>query len=229
MELKERYLILKKRIDIIILITLVSTITSGVLSYFVIQPTYRTEISVIIGKNESQEDKSGSNLQDVMLYQSLVKTYSKLTTSRAVLEDVIKNLKLKQMSTTELSKMLVVTPDVDTQFLTITVTSKDPKLSLDIANQLAKSLKEVSLKINNVDCVKLVEEAQLPAQPYSPRPIRNIAMAFLVGIIFSVGLTFLLEYLDNTIRTEEDVEKIGLPVIGKISLVTADNKDVMIL
>jgi len=228
MDLKDRFLVLRKRVTLIILITIISTLTSAVFSYFVVEPKYKTELSVIIGKSELLENNTGNNLENVMVYQSLVKTYAKLTTSRSVLEDVIKKLKLKSISQSELQKMIVVTPDEDTQFLTITVTSKDPKEAMDIANQAAKSLKEVGVKVNKVDIVKFLEEAQLPTKPISPKPIRNIAIAFLIGIIFSGGLAFLLEYLDNTIKTKEDVEAVGLPVIGAIPLVTIDDEDVMI-
>ena len=228
MELKERLLILKKRVSLIILITLISTITSAVLSYFFIEPKYKTEISVIIGRDELQENNSGTNLQNVLIYQTLVKTYAKLTTSRGVVEDVIAKLKLKDIINSELLKMIVVTPDEDTQFLTITVTSKDPKQAMDIANQFAKSLKAVGVKVNKVDIVKLLEEAQLPTNPYSPKPILNIAIAFFVGLLFSGGLAFLLEYLDSTVKTKEDVEAVGLPVIGAIPLVSIEDKDVII-
>jgi len=228
MDLKERFLVLRKRVSLIILITLVSTITSAVFSYFVIVPKYKTEISVIIGKNELQENNGGNNLENVMVYQTLVKTYAKLTTSRTVLEDVIKKLKLKAISESELQNMIVVTTDEDTQFLTIAVTSKEPKEAMDIANQAAKSLKEVGVKVNKVDIVKLLEEAQLPTKPISPKPVQNIAIAFLIGILVSCGVAFLLDYLDSTIKSKEDVEAVGLTVIGAIPLVNLEDKDVII-
>jgi len=229
MELKERYLILRKRVKLIIFITLISTITSGVLSYFVIEPRYKTEISVIIGKTETEKNNSLPNYNDIKMYQTMVKTYSKLTKSRIVAEDVIENLNFKEMSTSDLIPMIMVAPDQDTQFLTITVESKEPKQAMIIANQYAKSLKEVSIKINKVDIVEIIDEAQLPKKPDSPKPLINIALAGFFGIFLSVGLVFLLNYLDNTIKTKEDVEKAcKLPVIGTISLVTKENKDVMI-
>jgi len=50
-----------------------------------------------------------------------------------------------------------------------------------------------------------------------------MAIAFVVGLMTGVGLAFLLEYLDNTIKTEEDVEKhLGLPVLGAVSVITAE-------
>ena len=46
----------------------------------------------------------------------------------------------------------------------------------------------------------------------------NVAIAFVVGLMAAVGLAFLLEYLDNTVKKEEDVETLlGLPVLGIVA------------
>ena len=45
----------------------------------------------------------------------------------------------------------------------------------------------------------------------------NIAIAFLLGLMVSVGLVFLLEYLDNTYKNKDQLEKdLGIPVLGAI-------------
>ncbi|MBK5240616.1 Wzz/FepE/Etk N-terminal domain-containing protein [Clostridium sp.] len=218
MELKDRFYILKKRIGLVILITVIATFTIGLLNFYVFMPKYKADTSVIIGK-EAQTDDSGADYYDVMLYQTMVKTYSKLAISRTVVEDVIAKLDLKSLLASDLLSMIEVIPDKETQFLTFTVTSPNPKQAMDIANQFVKSLRTVSLEVYKVDSVNLIEEARLPINPDSPKPIRNTLMAFLMGVIFSVGLAFTLEYLDNTIKIKEDVEIIGLPVIGSISLI----------
>jgi capsular polysaccharide biosynthesis protein len=229
MELKEFLYIIRTRILLILYITLILTLITAVVSYFVIKPKYKADISVIIGKTEIQNNNSETTLNEVMMYQTMVKTYSKLTKSRVVAEDVIKKLNLKSMKSTDLISMITVTPDNDTQFLTITVVSKQPEQAVSIANQFAKSLKEVSTKANKVDVVELIDEAQLPIKIDSPRPVRNMAMAVFIGFMLSIGLVFLLGHLDNTIKTKEDVEKaIGFPVIGTITLIDTKNKDVMI-
>jgi capsular polysaccharide biosynthesis protein len=218
MEIKERFYILKKRIGLVILITLIATLTSGLLNYYVFVPKYKADTSVIIGK-ELQKNDSGADYYDVMLYQTMVKTYSKLARSRPVIEDVISKLDLKSLSVSDLLSMIEVIPDKETQFLTFTVSSTNPKQAMDIANQFVKSLRDVSLRVYKVDSVNLIEEARLPIYQDSPKPIRNTLIAFFMGVIFSVGLAFTLEYLDNTIKINEDVEIIGLPVIGSISLI----------
>ncbi len=196
---------------------------SGVLSYFVITPTYKADISVIIGKIESKSVASQDNYNDVIMYQKLVKTYSEFAKSRKVSEHVIKSLNLK-IEPDELQKMVAVEPKGDTEFLTITVKSKDPKEAMNIANQLAKSLKFISNDVKKSDNVQLLDEALEPTKPDSPNPKLNMAIAFFIGLMGSLGIAFLFEYLDNTVKSQEDIEKLtGLPVIGIIPL-TLDKK-----
>ena len=218
MELMEYFNIIKKRILLVILITIGATVISGILSYFVITPSYKSDISVIIGKPENKSAAPQDNYNDVIMYQKLVKTYSEFTKSRRVSEHVIKSLKLN-IDPNQLQEMISVAPKGDTEFLTITVKSKDPKEAMDIANQLAKSLKYISNDVKKVDNVQLLDQALLPTMPDNPNPKLNMAIAFFIGLMVSLGIAFLLEYLDNTIKSQEDIEKLtGIPVIGIIPL-----------
>ncbi|MCB2294136.1 hypothetical protein LGK95_11465 [Clostridium algoriphilum] len=218
MEIIEYLNIIKKRFLLVILVTIGATVLSGVLSYFVITPTYKSDISVIIGKTEDKSETSKDSYNDVIMYQQLVKTYSEFAKSRKVSEHVIKALKLN-IDPTELQEMVTVAPKGDTEFLTITVKSTDPKEAMDIANQLAKSLKFVSNDVKKVDNVQLLDEAVEPTVPDNPNPKLNMAIAFFIGLMVSLGIAFLLEYLDNTVKTQEDIEKLtGIPVIGIIPL-----------
>jgi len=215
MEIIEYFNIIKKRMLLVILITIGATVLSGVLSYFVITPTYKSDISVIIGKPQTNSEVS-QGYNDVMMYQQLVKTYSEFVTSRKVSEHVIKALNLK-IDPAQLQTMVTVAPKGSTEFLTITVASKDPKEAMDIANQFAKSLKYVSNDVKKVDNVQLLDEALEPTSPANPNPKLNMAIAFFIGLMVSLGIAFLLEYLDNTVKSQEDIEKLtGIPVIGII-------------
>ncbi|QAA32012.1 YveK family protein [Clostridium manihotivorum] len=218
MELREYFNIIRKRLLLVILITLSCTLLTAVVSYFVIKPVYKADISVIIGQND-KADQTKENYNDVMMYQKMVKTYSIFVQTKVVANDVIKELDL-DMTPEELIKMTSVTPKGDTEFLTITVKSKNKNEVAKIANQIAKSLKKESMEIYNRDNVKLVDEAVAPTSPDSPRPLLNIAVALFVGLMLSVGLVFLIEYLDNTVKDEEELSRLlEVPVIGVIPII----------
>lgn len=221
MELQEYLSILKKRWSLIVVITLLAALASGLVSYFVIKPTYKSDISVIIQKQDNIDSKSTTqNYNDVLMYQQLVKTYSEFVKSRAVGEDTIQKLKL-DMKVEQIQGMISVAPKGNTEFLTITVSSKDAKQAMDIANQLALSLKDISKSVKKSDNVQILDPAMMPTSQASPRPVLNIAIAFFLGLMVSVGVIFLLEYLDNTVKSPEDIEKLlGIPVIGTIPMIT---------
>ncbi|WP_040211949.1 YveK family protein [Clostridium polynesiense] len=219
MELREYFKIVKKRWLLIVLVTLASTLISAIVSYFVIKPTYKADISVIIGSSPSKDEANKQNYNDVLMYQKMVKSYSEIVKTRIVAEDVIQSLNLN-ITANELINMVSVAPKGDTEFITITVKSKDQAKAREIANQYAKSLKKVSAEIRKVDNVQLLDEAVLPTAPDSPKPLLNMAIAFFLGLMISIGIIFLIEYLDNTVKTQEDMEKMfEIPVIGSIPLV----------
>lgn len=219
MDLRQCFNVISKRKKIIIIITLLATLISGVVSYFLIKPVYKADISVIIGKPMSDDNKVSQNYNDIMMYKQMVKTYSEFAKSRTVATDVIKSLNLNK-SEEDVLQMITVTPKGDTEFLTITVKSKDNNEAVLIANQMAKSLKDVSKEVKKTDNVQILDEALLPEKPDSPKPKLNMAIGFFLGLMISIGIVFLVEYLDNTIKDEEELEKlIGTPVIGIIPVV----------
>jgi succinoglycan biosynthesis transport protein ExoP len=72
------------------------------------------------------------------------------------------------------------------------------------------------LKSNNF---RIVDVARVPTAPIEPNIPRNLAFAFMLGLTSGVGLAFLLEGLDNTVRTTEQAQMIsGLPPLGMIPL-----------
>ena len=66
---------------------------------------------------------------------------------------------------------------------------------------------------------RIVSTAVADTRAVSPKPLRNAALGVIVGLIFGVGMAFFYEYLDNTIKTTAEVEKIfGAPVLGTIPM-----------
>ena len=99
-------------------------------------------------------------------------------------------------------------------------------MAAKIANTTAEIFKEEIVDIMNVDNVSILAKATVSdnASPIKPQPLLNIAIAMVIGLMIGVGISFLMEYLDNTIKTEQDIERIlDLPVIGVIGVIEASN------
>jgi capsular polysaccharide biosynthesis protein len=206
-------------------VTLTCVFVSAIVSFFLIKPTYQASISVVIGSNKDESSTNpNQTYNDVMMYQKLVKTYSEFVKTRSVAEDAIDKLNLDK-TPGALLDMISVAPKGDTEFLTITVKSKDAYEARDVANQVAKSLKDITKDIKKVDNVQLVDDALLPSGPVSPKPLLNIAIALILGLFVSVGIVFLIEYLDNTVKDTDELEKLlEVPVLGAIPMIEDKKK-----
>lgn len=215
--MREYFLILGKRIWTIVLITAISIAVSGVLSYFVLEPQYQTFTTLMVGKpKEYQNYDQKLDYNEVLLNQKLVTTYGELVKSRVVTDEVINNLGL-DLSYKDFAEKVSVNLVKDTEIIKIEVTDTDPKLAAAIANETAQVFMKHVKNIMMVENIQVIDEARVPEIPVKPRPKMNMAIAGVLGLMISVFLVFLLEYLDNTIKTPEDIERyLGLPVIGTI-------------
>ncbi|MPN10987.1 hypothetical protein SDC9_158285 [bioreactor metagenome] len=69
----------------------------------------------------------------------------------------------------------------------------------------------------NVENVQIIDRAEIPKKNIRPIPVLNMTAAGILGIMIGALIVILIDYLDNTIKTPEDITKyIGMPVIGMI-------------
>lgn len=218
--LKEYFLILRKRMGLIILLMILSITTSGLVSYFVLEPEYQTFTTLIVGKPKDYQNVDNKlEYNDLLLNQKLVSTYGELVKTRIVADEVIKNLKL-DMSYKEFREKVNVNLVKDTEIIKLEVMDTNPVLAAEIANETAQVFMENVKDIMMVENVQVIDEAQVPDIPIKPRPNLNMAIAGVLGLMVSIFLVFLLEYLDSTIKTPDDIERyLNLPVIGTIPMV----------
>ena len=212
--IEEIFAALKKRWKMIALITILATVVSGVLSFFVIEPVYEASTKVFIGKEESSEE--GYNSSDIQMYQKLLKTYSEAIKTRDLIDAAIKDSGY-DLTTGQVSSGLTVTPITDTQILQIKYQSLDPKECEVVLKSISKAFVKTATDLVPNGNVRIIEGVELPKNPISPNKKMNIAIAFLLGLMVSVGLVFLLEYMDNSYKTKEQLEnELEIPVLGVI-------------
>jgi len=90
----------------------------------------------------------------------------------------------------------------------------DKTLYEGLQTKLKEAGISVGLKSSNI---RVVDPAMVPSTPARPAKARNIALAFLVGLVGGVGLALLREYLDNTVKTPDDIETLArLPSLAVV-------------
>lgn len=206
--------ILLKRWKMILSITLLATVTAGIISFFVIAPKYEAGTKVFIGKEDTKDQNYNSN--DVQMYQKLLKTYAEVIMTNDLVEKAIEKDNLN-ITSEEVLGSLTVTPRADTQILEIKYINTDKTLAKNLVDSVTSEFITYSIELIPNGNVKIIESVKLPEEPASPNKKLNVAIAFMLGLMVSVGLAFLLEFMDNTFKTKEQLEQIlGVPVIGAI-------------
>ena len=206
--------ILIKRWKMILSITLMTTLTVGIISFFVIAPKYEASTKVFIGKENTKNENY--NNSDIQMYQQLLKTYAEVITTNNLVEKAIESEDLN-ISSEEVLRSLTVTPSANTQILEIKYISTDNVLARDLIDAVTTQFIKSSTELIPNGNVKIIETVKLPETPVSPNKKMNIAIAFLLGLMVSIGLSFLLKFMDNTFNNKEQMEEVlGLPVLGAI-------------
>lgn len=214
--LQDLFKTLRKRMALITILTVLAITVSGVISYVFITPIYQASTQILI--SQEKVDSTVLNPQAIQTDLQLINTYNVIIKSSAILDKVATELDLP--SAGELNGQITVNSEQNSQVVNITVQDQSPKLAVDIANTVASVFQEDIKPLMNVDNVNILAAAKLPdnPKPVNPNPPLNMAIAAVVGLMLGVGIAFLLEYLDTSIKTEQDVEdSLGLPILGLVS------------
>lgn len=230
MELKVYWNVIRRFMWMIVTITLVATLTSAFVSYKVIKPTYQATTSLLVNQRYSaQADQAAiaaGLYNNILANEALVQTYSDIMTSNTLLNQVISDLNLPYKPSV-LAKMIAVTSNNQSEVISLAVKGPSIQEATAVANTLASVFQQRVVKLMQVQNVQIVDPATIPQQaiPISPKKGTNIAIAFVLGLMVSVGIAFLIEYLDDKVRTDEQVAEIfGVSVLGVIPYMHAPDE-----
>jgi uncharacterized protein involved in exopolysaccharide biosynthesis len=146
------------------------------------------------------------------LAQEIAKEKENLKSERKVLYAREKTL---EKTLTEFEKEALETSSKELKY---TILQRNVDTSRNLYDLMLSRIKESNiLQTANTSNIRLVETAQVPIGPVSPNKKRNILLAMVLGIFFGCGLAFFFEYMDQTVRTEEDIHQyFDLPVLSVI-------------
>lgn len=78
------------------------------------------------------------------------------------------------------------------------------------------------VKGSSTNYISVIEAARIPDIPTKPKVMQNTLLAAIVGLMLAGGAAFLIEYLDDSVKSQADVELLGLPTLGVIAQVTTN-------
>ena len=144
---------------------------------------------------------------------------------RRVIETIKKEYEIARANEGGARSMLAATNaealSVNDKLIEYKVLSRDVETNRQLYDALIKKIKEQSIieQVRSAN-VLLVEKAERPGSPISPRTTRNLFISLILGLFGGIAIAFFIEYLDQTIKTPEEAEeKLGVSVLGLIPLV----------
>lgn len=215
-DLKEIYYAVKKNIVAIILAGMVGGLAALLITKLFITPMYTAENSMLVLASEGV-----SSTSDLTLGSQLSNDYNVLIACRPVLETVIEELEL-DMSYSALKKSISISQVSNTRVLKVAVEHADPQLAYDIVRAVTDEAAEYIAEIMEVAKPKVFDYGVVPTTKTSPSTMKNTAIGLFAGLLLCGGVVVLRAVLDDTIKSEEDIEKyLGIPTLSAVP----DRKD----
>lgn len=216
-DLWELLLILKEKFLLIFATGLLVSCLGCVFTAFLMAPVYTSTSSILVLTKET----TLASLADLQMGSQLTNDYEVLITSRPVLEAVIENLGL-DMEHKELKEDITINNPSDTRILEISVESSSPEMSRKVVNELTSIASRFIGDKMEVVPPKIIEEGELPIERTRPIMWMNALVGLLIGLLLSAGLVSVVAVMDDTIKTEDDIEKyLGIPTLATVP----DRKD----
>ena len=184
---------------------------------YLMTPVYTSTSSILILTKET----TLSSLSDLQMGSQLTKDYEVLITSRPVLEAVVKNLNLN-MEYTDLRQMITISNPGDARIIEVSVDYSTPDGAKEIVNELVNvSITFIGDMMEGIP-PKIIETGEIPNAATGPSTTKNTLLGIFAGLAISIGIITVIMLMDDTIKTEEDVERyLGLPTLASIP----DRKD----
>ncbi|QGQ94348.1 lipopolysaccharide biosynthesis protein [Paenibacillus psychroresistens] len=222
LEIKEYVRILIKRSWIIICIMLLITSITAVYSFKYIQPVYEASVKMIVTKSPDLQGIQIIDNGSIDANIKLINTYKEIIKTSAIMDKVVSNYPDIGLDAIQLIEMVNVNSANESQLMTISVEDESYPRAVQIVNATAEVFRnQISLlmKIDNVTVLNEANPAIKPA-PVNQNPMMNIVISLIVSFMLAMGIVIILEYLDDTIKTEDDIKKyFGLSTLGMISKV----------
>lgn len=201
-DLREIIYALWKRAWLICIAVILGGGLTAVYNKVILIPQYTSTSMVYILSKET----TLTSLADLQIGSQLTKDYRVVATSRPVLQEVIDTLNLDR-DYDDLKESIVFNNPKDTRVLSISIEDPDPAKAKAIVDTVAQVSSRHIGDIMEMTPPKIIEEGIVSSKKSSPHVSRNAATGGLVAAIVVAGLITLRVVLNDTIRSEEDVER----------------------
>ena len=212
MTLLELFRLLKKHLQIVVLLPIACALVVGLYSVIFVRNQYTATSSMYV---LAQNDSSNSNslYSDLNASQMLTNDVAKLLKSDRVVNQVGSEVGIEGLKGYSVS----VTSETTSRVITLSVTGPDPQTAADIVNKMIEDVSGVAQSVMNVESVNPVDMAQAPENPSGPNRLLYTLVAFVAGLFAAIAIVVVSDMLNTKVRGSEDLEElVDVPIIGRI-------------
>ena len=211
-DLVELFYVLWSKALIILMVTIIAAMGTGLTSKFLIQPIYSSTTKLYI----LTKSTSITSLADIQMGTSLTQDYMELIESRPVVEAVIENLNLDLLYEEMLKKVTITNPS-NTRIISITIEDNDPVIAKEIADEFAEVSTARIAEIMETDEPNVVEQGHVAEEPISPNTLKNTVIGAAAGFFLACAAIVTLHLMDDTIKSSDDLERyLGLNTLALV-------------
>lgn len=212
MTLLELFRLLKKHLQIVVLLPVVCALVVGLYSAIFVRNQYTATSSMyVLAQNDSSN--SSSLYSDLNASQMLTNDVAKLLKSDRVVNQVGSEVGIEGLKGYSVS----VTSETTSRVITLSVTGPDPQTAADIVNKMIEDVSGVAQSVMNVESVNPVDMAQAPEKPSGPNRLLYMLVAFVAGLFAAIAIVVVSDMLNTKVRGSEDLEElVDVPIIGRI-------------
>lgn len=223
-DLKELIGIFWTKKSTIILLVAIFIVLGFIYTSFILVPKYSSSTTLVLAQAANKENSGSITTTDITLNSKLISTYSKLVKSKGVVRKVITNLGINDTEES-IKSNVSVSAEEGTDIIKITVTNTDKEKAAKIANEIAAVFTERVKELYKIDNIQIVDPAEVEAEPSNVNHIKDIIIFGIVGVVISIGYIFVGYMLDNSIKSQEDIEKnLNIPVLANIPVYGEEEK-----
>ena len=201
------------------LIILVGIVCAGLLYGFAklfVIPTYMCGFTAYVNNQHVQANKDTLTNSDLAASQHLTKTYNYILKSNSILDAALETA-ASELSRGQLRKMIKTEIQEDTEVISLYVISESPQEAYDLAVAIAKVAPSYMSEIIEGSSMKIVDYPVYSDSRYKPDYSKYAIAGFFAGALAVIIILSILYFVDDTIKSEDEVEQaFSVPILGII-------------
>lgn len=239
-DLSHLWQVVRRNLGLILAMGVIFAVVGFTVSKFVIHPEYSSSTVVLVNRKQN-DNNAGAQFQNQQADVQLISTYKDIITRPVILNQVVDDLTEKhtekqsdgtkktvpakytksEVNANNLSDMISISNQQNSQVFSVNVKTEDPDLSKDVANEVAKVFqKKVGNIMSSASDVSIVSKAVANSKPVSPKVPLITLISFFVGLLFGFAWAWVRDLTDRTVKSisflTDDLGLTNLGVVGYI-------------